>query len=71
MDTQPTNPRYPHVEVRLIGRDGNAFGILGAVGRALRAAGVPQTEVDDFMSEAMEGDYDHLLRTVMGWVEVS
>lgn len=35
-----TTPKYWYVEVSLVGRDGNAFAILGAVGNALRAAHV-------------------------------
>jgi hypothetical protein len=63
-------PKYPAVRVKLAGREGNAFAILGHVLRALRAAHVPQDECEAFGREAMSGDYDHLLQTVMAWVEV-
>lgn len=63
-------PRYPEIEVQLTGRDGNAFAILGEVQRALRRAGVEPDEIDAFRAEATSGDYDHLLRTCMAWVEV-
>lgn len=63
-------PKYPLTEVQLVGRDGNAFAIMGAVGNALRAAKVSQDEINDFYTEARRGDYDHLLRTVMSWVNV-
>ena len=59
------------VVVRLVGSDGNAFAILGAVQRALRKAGASPAQVAAFMAEATQGDYDHLLRTVMDWVEVA
>jgi len=62
--------RHPDVTVRLSGEDGNAFAILGKVGRALRRAGVPPAEVEEFHAAATSGDYDHLLRTVMAWVDV-
>ena len=62
------NVRYPHVRVRLVGEDGNAFAILGRVARALRRAGVPPEEIRRFHEEATAGDYDHLLATVMAWV---
>lgn len=62
--------KYPHVTVKLIGGDGNAFAILGAVQRALRRAGVPQEEIQTFLDEAKAGDYDHLLGVVMQTVEV-
>ncbi len=63
--------RYPDIEVKLIGEDGNAYVILGTVRRAMRRGGVPDAEVDEFTKEATSGDYDHLLATCMRWVEVS
>lgn len=63
--------KYPEIEVELIGRDGNAFAILGAVQKELKRAKVPQEEITNFLDEATSGDYDHLLQTVMNWVMVS
>lgn len=63
-------PRYPGVVVELVGGDGNAFAILGAVRRALVNAGVEPADVSAYMSEATAGDYDHLLATTMRWVDV-
>lgn len=60
--------KYPEVNVRLVGEDGNAFAILGRVQHALRRAGVDKAEVDRFHTEATSGDYDNLLRTVLAWV---
>jgi hypothetical protein len=68
--TNTTRPRFPEVEVQLSGEDGGAFSILARVGTALRRAGHGD-QVDAFMAEAMDGDYDHLLRTCMAWVVVS
>lgn len=62
--------KYPDVEVTLVGEDGNAFSILGAVSKALKRAGHGDV-VDEFWAEATSGDYDHLLATCMRWVEVS
>lgn len=62
--------RFPGVRVRLLGTDGNAFAILGKVFRAMRAAGVPEETRREFDREATSGDYDHLLGTVMRWVDV-
>jgi len=59
-----TKPR-----VKLIGEDGNAFYILGKVKAALRKAGLKE-EAEKFMKEATSGDYNHLLATAMGYVEV-
>lgn len=64
-------PRYPNIEVQLSGEDGNAMAILGRVTGAMRRAGVSRAEREEFTTEAMGGDYDHLLQTCMKWVEVA
>jgi hypothetical protein len=64
-------PRFPHVHVQLSGEDGNAFFIIGRVGRALREAGVSNEDRDAFANEAMSGNYDNVLQTVMRWVSWS
>ena len=69
MPADSTQPRHPEVQVQLSGQDGNAFAILGRTAAALRAAGVPQDEIDAFFAEATSGDYDHLLHTTMAWVD--
>lgn len=62
--------RYPEITVQLTGEDGNAMAIIARVSRALRTAGVDKDELDDFLDEAMSGDYDHLLAVCMNWVDV-
>lgn len=62
--------KYPNVTVTLTGTDGNAFFIIGRVGKAMRNAGVPNDEIEAFRAEAMSGDYDNVLQTCMRWVEV-
>lgn len=62
--------KYPDIEVQLVGNNGNAFAILGAVVGALRRNSVPKDEIDMFLAEAKSGDYNHLLRTCQDWVEV-
>jgi hypothetical protein len=64
-------PKYPDVEVQLVGEDGNAFAIMGRVASALKRAGVSQTEIDEYYAESTSGDYDHLLRTAVRWVQVA
>ena len=68
--TENHTPRFPDVTVQLVGEDGNAFAILGRVTKALRRGGVSAAEQAQFTAEATAGDYDHLLRTVIAWVEV-
>jgi hypothetical protein len=58
------------VFVQLAGEDGNAFSILARCRKALRKAGISKEEIEEFDKEATSGDYDHLLRTVMDWMEV-
>ncbi|MCG3770020.1 MAG: hypothetical protein JW384_01154 [Nitrosomonadaceae bacterium] len=65
-----STPKYPNITVELLGRDGNAFAILGRVQKAMRRGGVPQDDIKKFMEEATKGDYDRLLTTVMSWVDV-
>jgi len=57
------------ITVQLVGQDGNAFAVLGAVSKALRRGGHSDL-VDAYMSEAMSGDYDHLLQVSMEYVNV-
>jgi hypothetical protein len=64
------NPKYPHVKVKLVGEDGNAFAILGRVRAAMRQAGVMPTDIEEFTKQATSGDYDWLLGTCLEWVEV-
>ena len=64
-------PKYPEIEVQILGRDGNAFAIMGAVSNALRKAGVSKDEIKEYTGESMSGDYENLLRTAMRWVSVS
>jgi hypothetical protein len=61
--------RFPKVKVRLVGEDGNAFFILGRVRGALKKGGATAAELDEFTAEATSGDYNHLLATVMRWVD--
>lgn len=58
------------IEVELIGQDGNAFAIMGAVSRELKMAGVSKEERDAYFTEATSGDYDNLLRVTADWVNI-
>ena len=52
----------PHTKptVKLIGRDGNAFSIMGRVKKALIGAGADKWYIDGYVEEATAGDYDNL-----------
>lgn len=62
-----TQVKYPHINVPLVGQDGNAFAILGRAQTAARRGGVPKDEIEAFLTQAKSGDYDHLLATVTDW----
>lgn len=62
--------KYPKINVPMVGKDGNAFAILGRVKRIMRRAGLPDSEWEAFHAEATSGDYDNVLMTVMKWFEV-
>jgi hypothetical protein len=49
-------PKHPNVKVRLIGLDGNGFLVMGRVHDALRRAGVPKSELDQFWHQATARD---------------
>lgn len=63
--------KYPKVRVQLVGKDGNAYAIMGRVSAALKKAKVPAEEIEQFFTECKSGDYDHLLQTCMKWVKCS
>ena len=60
--------RHPHVRVKLVGEDGNAFSILGRVSQAMKREQVSEAEQKAFMDEAQSSDYNNLLRTVYQWI---
>ena len=66
-----TEPKYPYatVAVQIEGPQGNAFYILGAVAAELRDMDVDGGEIDEYVKEAMAGDYENLLRVTREWVD--
>ena len=66
-----TTIKYPEITVQLSGADGNAFAVVANVSKALRQADVSAADIGLYVSESMSGDYDHLLRTAMAWVNVA
>lgn len=62
--------KYPHVEVPMSGQDGNAFFMISRVRVALKEAGVPADEIEEFTNEAMSGDYENVLATIANTVTI-
>lgn len=60
--------KRPHVE--LVGRDGNAFAILGRTREAMRKVGWTKAEICEATYDMINGDYDNLVRTVCDYCEV-
>ena len=59
------------VRMQLLGLDGNAFSIMGAFKRNAMRQGWTPDEIKQVLDEAMSGDYDHLLRTIINNVDDS
>lgn len=53
----------------LVGVDGNAFSVMAYVLRAMREQGFSKHEQEDYRSDAMSGDYNHLLCVSFEMVE--
>jgi hypothetical protein len=45
--------------------DGNTFSILGTFKKAAKKAGWSKEDIDKVTKEAMSGDYDHVIQTIM------
>jgi len=60
--------KYPQVEVKLVGEDGNALAIVGRVKKAMRRAGLSQAQQSEYANEALAEDYGDVLRTTMSYV---
>jgi hypothetical protein len=59
------------VKLKLVGKDGNAFAILGRAKEASRKAKWTPEQWTAFRNIATSGDYDQLLRTHMTYFIVS
>lgn len=63
--------RVAHPKLKLVGKDGNAFSIMGRARDAAKKAGWTQEEIDLYMVEARSGDYNDLLAVTMEHFDVS
>jgi len=60
---------HPEVEFEPVGKNGY---ILASRARmALKRSGVSNEECDEFFSEALSGDRDHVIETIKKWVTVT
>jgi len=58
-------------KVRLTGKDGNAFVILGKCQEVARKAKWTPEKIKEWSHKATEGDYDHLLSVCCEYFDVS
>ena len=65
MTTTNTPNQTKKVKLQLVGLDGNAYSVMGAFKRAARRQGWTDPEIKAVLDEAMSGDYDHLLATIL------
>jgi hypothetical protein len=68
-ENRMSNP-LTNAKVTLIGINGNAFSILGTLRKAILKSDHPEL-VEQFISEATSGNYDHLLATCFKYAEVN
>jgi len=59
------------VKMQLVGLDSNAYAVMGAFRKNARKQGWTPEEIKVVIDEAMSGDYDHLLATIMDNVDMS
>ncbi|WP_400077101.1 hypothetical protein [Winogradskyella sp. R77965] len=52
------------VNLNLVGVNGNAFMIMGVFRKQAKKEGWTPEEIEDVMTEAKSGDYNHLLATI-------
>ena len=65
MSLKIQTPNKP--SLKLVGEDGNACFIMGRASRAARSAGWSKEQIDAVMKEAMSGDYNNVLCTIMDY----
>lgn len=53
------------VKLKLVGLDGNAYSILSAFRRTALNQGWTEAAIKRVLDEAMSGDYNHMLSTIM------
>lgn len=58
-------------KLKLVGKDGNAYALMGLASKAARKAGWSKERIDALFTEATSGDYGHLLATLCNHFEVS
>ncbi len=53
------------IDLELVGLDGNAFALMGTFQKQARKEGWTAEEIKEVLDECKEGDYNHLLQTLI------
>ncbi|MBA8878291.1 hypothetical protein [Phyllobacterium myrsinacearum] len=61
---------YDHVNVKLTETDSDAMSLMARVSKSLRQGGVEKRAIDKVINEALSGNYDKALATIMKYVNV-
>jgi hypothetical protein len=64
-------PPKNKAKLKLVGSDGNAFCIMGRAQDVARKNGYSKAQIEEYIKQAISGDYDHLLAVTMDWFDVN
>ena len=64
--------RYPNIQVKLEGRNGNVFNLMGICVQAMKKAGLSSETVTEFTDDiTSSGSYAEAVDKMMQWFDVS
>lgn len=66
-ESDSTSEKKPRLQ--LSGEDGNAFFIMGRASATAKKAGWSKEKINEYLEEAKQGDYDHLLQVTMKYFD--
>lgn len=64
-------PRFPTVHVSLLNALGNSHNIVSRTASALKDESVPDSAVQDYITEALSQDFEHMIATTAKWVTLT
>jgi hypothetical protein len=67
----PDDPRYPEIEVDLLGQDASILSIVTRVSMQMRRKGLDKQIIDEFFEAVTSKKYDAGLHEVLCWVSVA
>ena len=62
--------KYPQVTIKLSYPHIYVFDPMEEAARAMRSAGISEKGIEKYIKEAERGDFNHLMRTIMRYVNV-